>query len=523
MALTRERVLEIIPTLPPGVQALAELDRLGRGVSEFRIRETAALIRRTPGWLEPVMETSRRLTPESIGLGGNDALGDAVARLNPMELLWVTGGLSVQPWLDRPLSPYGQPANALREPLLRSAFYAGRLAAAAGLDEPTGYLAGLLQTTGKFVLAQLLAGAPMAGADLPDRETDVNAWELRRFGVAACEVGAWVLGASGFSPELVAAIKHQRIDAHPEQCDRLACLLALAREMVADDGYPLPGEAVENPAGLRVIWLRAGFTDLAYEKAKCGARQDYLRWQEADRKPSDGAPPRSQPPEPLRARDFAASDEDSCNFSPGSGVLRANDALPVQTSEPGVASPAPDFTTFMRKYQNMVFSTAARLTGNDAQAEDISQEVFLKAYENYAHLSTSPTAGGWLKTVATNLSLNHLSRYRNRWRFFSEFKRDSDESDASDLPEVEFAAPDTFFSGVDADERRAFVERALAELPPNQRVPLVLYHFEDMPYDEIAKKLGVSLAKVKTDILRARAALAKVLARSGTAHEKFSL
>jgi RNA polymerase sigma-70 factor, ECF subfamily len=214
--------------------------------------------------------------------------------------------------------------------------------------------------------------------------------------------------------------------------------------------------------------------------------------------------------------------EDSCNFPPSSRVLPLNDALPVHTSQPGV-SPAPDFTTFMRNYQNMVFSTAARLTGNDAQAEDISQEVFLKAYDNYDHLSTSPTAGGWLKTVATNLSLNHLSRYRNRWRFFSEFKRESDAGDDREGPEVEFAAPDTFFSGVDAEERRVLVEQALAQLPPNQRVPLVLYHFEDMPYDEIAGKLGVSLAKVKTDILRARAALARILARSGTAHEKFSL
>ena len=52
-----------------------------------------------------------------------------------------------------------------------------------------------------------------------------------------------------------------------------------------------------------------------------------------------------------------------------------------------------------------------------------------------------------------------------------------------------------------------------------KRVPLVLYHFEDLPYEDIAKKLGISLAKVKTDILRARAALAKILQRSGTAHE----
>lgn len=224
------------------------------------------------------------------------------------------------------------------------------------------------------------------------------------------------------------------------------------------------------------------------------------------------------PPAPSRAGDVSTP-EDSCNFAPPGGVLSRNDDSPVHTTEAGV-SPATDFTTFMRNYQDMVYSTAARLTGNDAQAEDIAQDVFLKAYENFDHLSRSPTAGGWLKTVATNLSLNHLSRYRKRWRFFSEFKRDPGAADDSDTPEVEFAAPDTFFSSVDAAERRALVEQALAQLPPHQRVPLVLYHFEEMPYDAIADKLGISLAKVKTDILRARAALAKVLARGGTPHEK---
>lgn len=214
---------------------------------------------------------------------------------------------------------------------------------------------------------------------------------------------------------------------------------------------------------------------------------------------------------------MAGGEKQTSNFSGPNRVLGENDEPPVQTPSTGLIPPA-DFTTFMHAYQDMVFSTAARLTGNEAQAEDISQEVFLKAHTHFETLRTSPTAGGWLKTVATNLSLNHLSRYRNRWKFFSEFKRD-DSAAESDAPEVEFAAPDTFFSGVDADERRAWVERALEELPQHQRVPLVLYHFEDMPYDEIARKLGVSLAKVKTDILRARAALAKVLQRGRTAHE----
>jgi RNA polymerase sigma-70 factor (ECF subfamily) len=167
----------------------------------------------------------------------------------------------------------------------------------------------------------------------------------------------------------------------------------------------------------------------------------------------------------------------------------------------------------MRDYQDMVFSTAARITGNATQAEDIAQEVFLKAYQHFDILSASPTAGGWLKTVATNLSLNHLTRYRNRWRFFSELRPDAAD-DASAAPEIDFAAPDAFFKAMDAEERRALVESALDELPAHQRIPLVLYHFEAMPYDEIAQKLGVSLAKIKTDILRARAALAKILLRA---------
>jgi RNA polymerase sigma-70 factor, ECF subfamily len=164
----------------------------------------------------------------------------------------------------------------------------------------------------------------------------------------------------------------------------------------------------------------------------------------------------------------------------------------------------------MRDYQDMVFTTAARLTGNDAQAEDIAQDVFLKAFQHFGMLATSATAGGWLKTVATRLSLNHLQRYRQRWRFFSEFRRP--EADGEE-PEVEFAAPEVFFEGMDAEDRRERVERALATLPERQRVPLVLYHFEDMSYEDIARQLGVSLAKVKTDILRGRAGLAKVLGR----------
>ena len=169
-----------------------------------------------------------------------------------------------------------------------------------------------------------------------------------------------------------------------------------------------------------------------------------------------------------------------------------------------------EFATFMHAYQDMVFSTAARLTGNDAQAEDIAQEVFLKAYENFAALRLSATAGGWLKTVTTNLTLNHLSRYRRRWRFFSEMRREDEEE-----PDVDFPVADTLLADLEAGQRHAIVEQVLRALPEHQRVPLVLYHFEEMSYDQIAEQLRVSLPKVKTDIARGRAAMAKHLKKVG--------
>jgi len=184
-------------------------------------------------------------------------------------------------------------------------------------------------------------------------------------------------------------------------------------------------------------------------------------------------------------------------------VMGLNEPTPVQTptTEP---SRSTEFTTFMRAYQDMVFSTAARLAGNDAQAEDVAQEVFIKAYENFDHLRLSATAGGWLKTVATNLSLNYLTRYRNRWRLFSE---------SETVPDV--ALPDGALDSLNEEEQRAALEEALRRLPPHQRVPLVLYHFEDMSYEDIAAKLDISLAKVKTDIRRGRAALAPMLRLRG--------
>jgi RNA polymerase sigma-70 factor (ECF subfamily) len=156
-----------------------------------------------------------------------------------------------------------------------------------------------------------------------------------------------------------------------------------------------------------------------------------------------------------------------------------------------------EFEMFIRNYQNMVFSVSARIVGNLTDAEDITQEVFIKAYDRFSELRNSGTVGGWLKTVATNLSINHLNRYRARWRFFSEQ-----------------AEPVEIASEVEGEsDRKEALELAIRKLPDAQRVPLVLFHFQEMSYEEIAAKLQVSLAKVKSDLHRGRETLKKLVTK----------
>ena len=174
---------------------------------------------------------------------------------------------------------------------------------------------------------------------------------------------------------------------------------------------------------------------------------------------------------------------------------------------------AENFEAFVRRYQDMVFATALRLLGNSSDAEDAAQTVFLRAFERYAQLAGNPAVGGWLKTTARNVCLNHLSRYRSRWRFFSEM-------------DVHRDLDDRFEDGLESRVSRALedehrdrlerIEREIHRLPDAQRVALVLFHFEEMGYDEIARTLRVSVGKVKTDIHRGRQALRRLLTEDAT-------
>jgi RNA polymerase sigma-70 factor (ECF subfamily) len=175
---------------------------------------------------------------------------------------------------------------------------------------------------------------------------------------------------------------------------------------------------------------------------------------------------------------------------------------------------ADPFDAFVREFQDMVFATAVRLLGRPAEAEDVAQSVFLKAFERFSALDGNPAAPGWLKTVTTNACLNHLSRHRARWRLFSELDhRNGHGPDAglrfsTSLRAPAAEQPDRAYDAAAASRR---LEDAVRSLPDHQRVPLVLFHFEEWSYQAIAAELGVSLGKVKTDIHRGREALRRTL------------
>ncbi len=172
-----------------------------------------------------------------------------------------------------------------------------------------------------------------------------------------------------------------------------------------------------------------------------------------------------------------------------------------------------EFEAFVRRHQDMVYGVAVRMLADRSEAEDVSQTVFLKSYQHFGSLRSNPAAAGWLRKVATNQCLNHLNRFRSRWRAFG---RRWGRSPGQDRPlEEMLVAPDAPDAAVQRSQEHDRLERAIRDLPRHQRLPLVLFHFEDRSYQQIAALLGISLTKVRSDIYRARRALRAVLEADG--------
>ncbi|MBU6182153.1 MAG: sigma-70 family RNA polymerase sigma factor [Verrucomicrobia bacterium] len=157
------------------------------------------------------------------------------------------------------------------------------------------------------------------------------------------------------------------------------------------------------------------------------------------------------------------------------------------------------FEILVERHQNMVVGTAAKMLGGVEGAEDLAQQVFLRAWQAAGRYRPTAKFTTWLLTITRNLVFNECRR-RMAHRTVS-----LDDPD-SGLPERACGGA----AGAEALHERELeraVDAAIAALPESQRLAVVLRRFEAMPYGEIAEVLGTSVPAVKSLLFRARADL----------------
>ena len=180
--------------------------------------------------------------------------------------------------------------------------------------------------------------------------------------------------------------------------------------------------------------------------------------------------------------------------------------MPVQTAAaPVTLDDAPTWTPpswdeVVREHADRVYRLAYRLTGNAHDAEDLTQETFIRVFRSLANYKPG-TFEGWLHRITTNLFLDMVRR-RQRIRF------DALPEDTERLPGTA-PSPEQVYADTHLDPQ---VQAALDALPPEFRVAVVLCDIEGLTYEEIAATLGIKLGTVRSRIHRGRAQLREALA-----------
>jgi RNA polymerase sigma-70 factor, ECF subfamily len=162
------------------------------------------------------------------------------------------------------------------------------------------------------------------------------------------------------------------------------------------------------------------------------------------------------------------------------------------------------FSLLVRRHQERVMRVCLRLVLSPADAQDACQEVFIKIAERLHTYQPSAQFSTWLYRITVNHCLNVL-RSRRRRRWLSPFSKEP-------TAVLEIAAPDDDpLQSTEKQERQQQVRRALAGLPEEQRLAVVLHRYEGLSYEEIAQVLQVSVSAVESRLHRAKQNLLRML------------
>lgn len=165
-----------------------------------------------------------------------------------------------------------------------------------------------------------------------------------------------------------------------------------------------------------------------------------------------------------------------------------------------------DAEELFEKFSPMVYNLALRLSGNKSDAQDIAQDAFLKAVRGLGDLREQSFAGTWLYRITVNVWKNRV-RSEKRRSFWKTFSLDRGE-DGGETPALQVPAPDApVDAALEKQDEKTALEKALAQLDPEDRAMLVLREIDGRSYAEIAEITEKPLGTVKSSISRAREAL----------------
>jgi RNA polymerase sigma-70 factor (ECF subfamily) len=163
------------------------------------------------------------------------------------------------------------------------------------------------------------------------------------------------------------------------------------------------------------------------------------------------------------------------------------------------------FASLVERNEKKVYSIIYRFVLDRAEAEDLTQEVFLRVYRTAARYTPTAKFSTWLYRIAVNVSLNAL---RSRARTKTMSLAVPQDTDNEEYPRaVEDPRSDMPNQGLEDDEMKVRIAEAIETLPENQRIAIVLNKFEGLSYEEIAKILNLSMMAVKSLLSRARSNL----------------
>ena len=180
-----------------------------------------------------------------------------------------------------------------------------------------------------------------------------------------------------------------------------------------------------------------------------------------------------------------------------------------------VAGDTAAWEEIVERYHRRIYNLCYRFAGSAADAEDLTQEVFIRMYRTLP--SFDAAKGGfstWFTTMTRNLLVDHFRRTKQERMTDSLDRAGSEHEDAPALGERipdQGPAPD---AGVESRETREAVHAALAKLSPELREAVILRDLQDLDYREIATVLKVPEGTVKSRINRGRAELARLLERT---------